>query len=72
MYIFLFSISFLIVLFVLATMNKDLSQINKKVNKLDIKIKTQQKILSELNHEVITVRRKLEQEEKEVEISRSR
>lgn len=69
MYIFLLSISFLIMCFVLAVMNKNLSQINKKVNELDIKIKTQQKILAELNYEIITTRRKLAQEEKEVERS---
>ena len=65
MYILLLSISFLIICFVLAVMNKGLSQINKRVNELDIKIKTQQKILTELNYEVITTRRKLMQEEVE-------
>ena len=65
MYILLLSISFLIICFVLAVMNKGLSQINKRVNELDIKIKTQQKILTELNYEVIATRRKLMQEEVE-------
>ena len=45
----LLSISFLIICFVLAVMNKGLSQVNKRVDELDIKIKTQQKILTELN-----------------------
>ena len=45
----LLSISFLIICFVLAVMNKSLSQVNKRVDELDIKIKTQQKILTELN-----------------------
>ena len=65
MYILLLSISFLIICFVLAVMNKGLSQINKRVNELDMKIKTQQKFLTELNYEVIDTRRKLMQEEVE-------